>query len=149
MNEPLLHSPADVFRRMLIALGKGVNPDASPVGAWPIYCGKEPNLPDNVITVYNDVGQESGRVMQGDQIQYPGFQIRLRAVSEVVGYPKLSNIAVALDNNTNRVNVTMPDTTTYRINWVERDKIIPLNQNDPTSRLYLFTLSGYMSIVKT
>jgi hypothetical protein len=148
LNVTLLHEPQDVLRKLLVDLLMGVHPTTSPVGDWPIYCNKEPNLPDNCLTVFGDQGLDSGRVMQGDRIQFPGFQIRARSNTPQAGYVKMSAICVAIDNDATRQNVTMADGTVYRMKWVTRDRVMPLNQNKPNSRNYVHVLNGSMSLVR-
>lgn len=91
----LLHSPADVVRRLVIALGLGTDPSA---GSWPVYAPVEPANPDNVITVTTQAGRDLGRDMvTSTRLEMYGVQLLVRGSTEAVGYPKASAVADALD----------------------------------------------------
>lgn len=95
----LTHSPADVIRNLIIDLAHGTAP--SDEDDWPVYVGNEPDTPDNVITVYDTAGRlDSKNMTDGEVVEHPGFQVRVRSASQnqyYAGYNKIDAIAKALD----------------------------------------------------
>ncbi len=51
MSATLLHSPAEVIRWLLVAIGQGVDPAQG--GDWQVAVALEESSPDNAITVYD------------------------------------------------------------------------------------------------
>lgn|SRR3990167_993558 len=141
---PLIHSPADVLRRVLITLGHGVNP---PLTTWPIYAAGEPNTPDNCITVYDTEGRNDGRSMiDGEQWEHYGVQVRIRSTTHKVGYAKAQAIAEALDQEIYDEVETI-DTTTYLLHSVSRtSRVLALGKDTPNSKRTLFTINALVSL---
>lgn len=92
----LLHSPADIIRRLIIALGLGTDPSSNL--AWPAYAPVEPANPDNILAVTTTTGRDLGRDMvTSTRLEMYGVQVMVRSSTEAVGYPKASAVADALD----------------------------------------------------
>lgn len=137
-----LHSPADIIRRMLIALGEGADPPATP---WPIYTAAEPDNPDNVITTYDTAGRKDGRAMiDGTTWEHHGIQVRIRSTTHSVGWIKARELARALD----AVNwdTILIDASEYLVHAVSRETILTLGKNVPTSKRSLFTINAVVSL---
>jgi len=145
----VIHSPADIVRRALIALNLGSNPDAAGgPGAWPVYCDDEPNTPDNIIAVHDTSdGVEGGRVMQGEEIEYPGVQVKVRAKDHPTCYAKASAIGDALQDLV-RAQVTMPtpEATVYLLAWMKRRPFGYVGKEKPVSRRNIITINYYVSV---
>jgi hypothetical protein len=99
MPGPLLHSPADVIRHLLVAIGQGSHPTETGAGngPWPVYESKEPSRPDEVLTVQDAAGVPQGRTMFDGEVQgRDGFQVRVRAADKVAAFAKANAVAEAL-----------------------------------------------------
>src|SRR5438132_8051410 len=106
----LQHSPADIISRLLIAVASDMLTDPSlvPLQAWPCYVSREPDVPDDVVTIYDTMGRDDGQVMNDGELQeHPGIQIRIRATRPDIGYDKARTIATTLDKGiyANRITV--------------------------------------------
>ena len=141
----LTHSPADVLRRILIDLGHGTSP--SDEGTWPISVGVELDSPDNTITLYDTVGKQNGRLMtSGERQEKPGIQVRVRAVSHVVGYTRAQLIATQMATNIYLISIKL-DSTTYEVWSVSRTtNVLALGRETPTSKRHLFTVNAIMTL---
>lgn len=140
----LVHSPADIIRRLLIQAGYGSDP---PNLSWPIYAASEPDLPDSVITVFDTAGVDHGRMsVTGDRAEHHGFQIRVRARDHLTGYAKARAISVAMDEVFYQEVVIIAGTT-YLVHSLNRTTdVLSIGKQVPNSRRNLFTLNGLTSI---
>jgi len=140
----LAHSPADIIRRVLIALGHGVDP---PGTVWPIYAGAEPDLPDNCITCYDTERRGHGRTQtDGEQQEHHGVQVRVRGATHGVGYVKARALALALDQEVYQESVTIAGTA-YLVHAVSRTSgVLALGTDTPTSKRRLFTVNVLVSL---
>ena len=140
MANSLLHSTADVIRKLLIDLSLGTQPSAN--ADWPVYCASEPSFPDNCITVYDTEGMSDGRSMvDGEVWGHNGFQIRIRAVSHTVGWLKADSIWVAL-SLVQRVTVTPAVDTSYLIPCIAGIGDVLVLGKDMNSSRRLFTINA-------
>lgn len=146
MANTLLHSPADITRRLLIALGIGADPELSNV--WPIYCGSEPDAPDNCVTVYDTQGQSDGRSMNGGELftQY-GVQVRIRASTHAGGgHAKADEIRQALAEQVYDEAVHV-GSSTYLVGCYSRiGDVLALGKDAPTSKRSLYTLNALVTV---
>jgi len=79
MPGTLTHSPSDIVRQLLVNLALGVDPTTDETSDWPIYESREPDLPDDCITVYNTADKLQGRTMTDGETQgQEGIQVRIR-----------------------------------------------------------------------
>lgn len=139
VSEPATPSPADILRRVLIAIGIAGDP---PIITWPCYTSNEPASPDNVITTYDVTGRDNGRLqIDGNRVQMYGVQIRVRSVTHTVGYAKTKEIATALD-------IQVYDTVVQiaSINWLvhsvsRSSDVIAVGKDVSNSRRSIFTLN--------
>jgi hypothetical protein len=151
MAGQLDHSPADILRRVLIALGQGTAPtdNALDLSAWPIYAGGEPGSPDNVITLYDTPARQDGRSMiDGERQEHHGVQVRVRGATFPVGYAKARAIATAMDTAIYDLSVTL-DSSTYRVHSVSRQgDVISLGKESPQSKRSVFTVNAIFTVRK-
>ena len=144
----LTHSPADVTRWCLIALGLGADPEASNV--WPIYATSEPDAPDSVLTVYDTVGQSDGRSMNGGELfTQHGIQVRVRAPTHGnSGWTKADAIRHALAVSVYDEEVAIADTASrYLVSCYSRiGEVMVLGKDAPTSKRSLFTINALVSL---
>ena len=100
MPGTLTHSPADILARILVELELGVTPEANSLTRWQIFIGNEPDLPDEVITIYDTAGSDEGRVMaDGERQEHHGIQARVRSRTHQGGWERIRRIALALDED--------------------------------------------------
>src|SRR5215831_15796670 len=94
----LEHSPAEIFRQLLIDLQLGAEPDVSNGKDWPVYTGQEPDAPDECITVYDTTWRVDGRAMHnGETFWHYGVQLRARSRTQYGGWTKTRTIQETLD----------------------------------------------------
>jgi hypothetical protein len=131
MTRRLLHTPADVLSRVLIAAGVGTDPpDSDP---WPVYATDEPDTPDNCITVFDTVGMTWGSTMtDGVQQLHSGAQVRVRGRPQDDPYVKANEVAVALDA-VNRSQVTISGTA-YLVDAVDTGDVISVGKEGGSGR---------------
>lgn len=143
-QSPLLHSPANILRYLLIDLAQGTLP--SDGSTWPIHVGQEADNPDQTITVYNTEGRTDGRMMEdGEVVEFPGILVRIRSPSSETGYTKAEAIKVALDE-AYRVSVTI-DSTTYTIQAATRvGTVNSLGRDVQRTKMFLYTLNYLLTV---
>jgi len=141
----LLHSPADIVSRLLTAFGYGVDPSVP--GEWPVNVAREPNTPDDAITVYDTQGRDDGRTMvDGERQEHHGFQVRVRSMTHPAGYAKARSIADALDQGVLFTQVDV-DGTTYTVFAVTRTSdVIAIGKEAELSKRSLFTINAIAAI---
>lgn len=144
-DSTLGHSPADILRRLLIALGYGADPPSTP---WPIFAAGEPNAPDEVVTCYDTSDRGDGRIMNdGERGEHRGVQIRIRSSTHNSGYIKARAIAVAIDEEIYQNTVDMGGGSVYLVHCVNRSSdVIALGVESPDSKRKLFTINVLMSL---
>lgn len=145
MSGLLQHSPADVIRYLIIQLGSGSNPDASL--AWPVYAAKEPNLPDNCITVFDTEGRDDGRTSpDGERQEFHGVQVKIRATTHALGWDKARDIAVSLDEEVLNETVAI-GSSRYVVTAVTRTSgVLVVGSDTPSSNRRIFTFNAVVSV---
>lgn len=114
----LHHSQAKIVQEILIAYSLGSRPQGA--DAWPVYATKEPDTPDDVITVYNTTGVVGANTqVDGEYWEEHGVQIRVRCALDEVGYLKAKQIANLLDVDILREPVAI-DGSNYCIHCINR-----------------------------
>jgi hypothetical protein len=94
----LAHTPARVLAQVLIDLGLATNPEAATLGPWPVYAGKEPDEPDDAMTIYDTAGRDQGRVNpDSTRLELYGVQVRVRSAVRQDSYVQSWAVAAALD----------------------------------------------------
>lgn len=141
----LTHSPADVLRWLLVALGYGTDPDDG--SAWPAFTGGEPGSPDAVITTYDTQGTDDGRSMiDGELFGNAGVQIRVRSATHAAGWVKADAIQTALAEAVYDETVHI-GAATYLVHCVSGiGDVLALGKETPTSKRSLFTLNVTVSL---
>lgn len=96
MSGPLLHSPANILRQVLVDLGLASYP---PAAQWACSIDVEPDEPEDSITLYDTDGRDFGRTMpDGERQEMHGVLIRVRSGDGQEGYAKARAVAAALDS---------------------------------------------------
>jgi len=146
MSGSLDHSPDQILRELLINLGGGTDPDDS--GSWPIYAVREPETPDNVITITGTTGYLKARVMSGYVYEHPGAQIRIRAYDQSAAYVKANALAVLIDAIALKT-VTL-DSSTYVVFNVKRTgPILNVGKEVPQSKRHVYTINVVVNLRQT
>ena len=148
MSGALVHSPADIMRRLLIAKSQGTDPDDGL--AWPIYATSEPDLPDNCLTVFNTQGRDGGRVKQtGERQEHYGFQVRVRSLRADAGFLKARAVAIALDQDVYDDALTL-DLTGYLVHSLTRtSEVMDIGKDVPGSKRSVYTINAVATINQT
>lgn len=146
MSGNLAHSTADVIAELLVDLGLGTIYNGSTTVAWQIAINREPDKPDNMITVFDTAGKDNGRIMvNGERQENPGIMIKVRASSNTVGFVKAQTIATTLDAQTNS-NASI-SASNYIIHTVNRTtNVLSLGQDKPNSRREIFSVNATVSL---
>lgn len=148
MPGPLLHSPAHILLKSLVDLGLGYFPSGVDNVEWSVFCDNEPDRPDNVITIYNTFGRNNGRTQpDGETQEHHGIQVRVRASTSTLAYPKAREIAVALDQDIYQQMILI-GTQTYCIHSVTRlGDVVPLGKDTPTpTKRSIYTINALMMV---
>lgn len=141
----LNHSPADVMRFLLIALGLGTEPRFGT--NWPVNVSNEPATPDNVITLYDtEAGAQDERVMSGEMACRYGFQVRVRAIDDPTGWQKINSIRESLALLYEK-NLTIGSEVYEAQASVKIGNIIPLGRDVGSSMRSLFVLNA-MAVIR-
>jgi hypothetical protein len=86
--------PTQDMRQLLINAGVGVLGGGNlQANQWPIFIGKEPDEPSNCVTLYDTPGDPPHPKWRLD---YPRFQVRVRAVNYNTGFEKAQAVRNAL-----------------------------------------------------
>lgn len=152
------HSPADIVRHMLQDLTLVTDPNVR--GAWPCHVAKEPDTPDDVVTLYDVAGRGFGsNQLTGQVSEMPGVLVRVRSANQRTGWKKIAALANALDEDCalRTVAISGDDQATYTVNSVTRiSNPLSLGNNPPSSpgttapssNRWIFTLSVFVSITQ-
>lgn len=137
------HSPADIVRYLLIALGHGTLPPATD---WPIYEGAEPTAPDALVTTYNVTGVDQGRSqIDGQRYTREGVQIRIRGADHPSAFAKSREIAVAIDEDVLQETVVI-GASTYFVHAISRTSGPLALGHAPGSKRFLFTINCLVNV---
>lgn len=140
LEEPLLHSPADVLRAAFVALGplawpEGLPPVTELTEAWPAYVGAEPPEPANCVTLYDT----SPVTLSRGRYRY-GVQLRIRANDDATGRAKAEQLAHTVDIAVYRLGVTL-DGATYCVVNVSQLGVIAAGAPLPANKRNLYTVN--------
>lgn len=144
------HSPAEILREALVDVKEGMLPSKYKGGnnSWPIFVGHLPEEPDNAVCIYDTTGVRDGRIQEsGENIDHPGFQVRVRGKDHPTAYKKIKEIqdAITLFSMTEAVIGIY----TYKIHSATRTgTIISLGQEVDRKRRAEFTLNGILTITE-
>lgn len=141
MVDFLHHTPSDIVRRLLIDLGVGSDPASNL--PWPIFESSEPDVPDEVITIFGEKGKTYGRnQLTGETIEKPGIQFRVRSSISNIAAVKANEIAATVDQMILNSVVVMPDSSyVYVVENVNRahgifsfsGNVVPLGKSSPST----------------
>jgi hypothetical protein len=142
MSGILTHTPAYILRTRIINDGKGTVTDEN--RAWPVYVDGDPNLPDNMITVRDTTNVEKGYRQYNKELQqHYGVQVRIRAKSVPVGFPKYNALVVAIERYIN--DTLIVDGVTYTFtSYVTSDMFV--GREMAVSRRPLWTINAMLVI---
>ena len=156
MSKPLQHTPADITRWALIALGLGVEPTQSNYQGndWPVSAHGMPPSPDNAIAVYVTTPQLDGRSLCPDQgmATHWAFQIAVRGANDFgFAFPKAEAIRVTLNEKVNGMSLTVSKpaslpATTYIIPCFSGLSLVPVGRESPDSKRFIYTINGYLVV---
>lgn len=158
----LKHSPARVIKQYIIDQALGSDPDADDENdrtPWPVYRGREPDKPDDLIKVSDTQGTDDGFCqVDSEQQKHHGIQVMVRSTDYDEGYRKALDIALLLDQ-ANRASVsveliTEDDTGTggfpvyvYEIASIKTTTdVIPIGTDTPQGKRLLFTFNAIAAI---
>jgi hypothetical protein len=149
MPGALVHSPADILARLLVELGVGVLSPGTRT-EWPISIDNEPTDPDNVITVYNVMGQKNGRTQFDGEIQeYHGIQLRVRGATSSVMYTKARALAIIIDQTILNNGITIAGTRYCVHNVSRQGDIIPIGKDASTPTKRSICTINCLMVVRT
>ena len=145
MSGNLTHPQSDIVRHLIINLGYASLPSGG--NDWPTYIAKEPDTPDNCITIYDTEGRQGPRDMPtGRRQENHGFQIRVRSSDQLTGYAKARTLAVALDESV-RLNNVIIDSSTYIVYVVSRSGDVNyLGRDSSQGYRNLFTINAVVAL---
>lgn len=145
MPQTLTHSPAEIVQALLVSMGLGTEPDDG--DDWPVGVASEPGTPDNAITIYDTTGTGGGRSMiDGELFGHCGVQIRVRAATHSLGWPKADAIQTALAESVYQERVTI-DGSVYAIHcFAGIGDVIVLGKAEQGSKRSLFTINALVSL---
>ena len=143
----LTHSPSDIVRQLLVNLNLGVDSTTDTTSDWPIYESREPDLPDDCITIYNTADKLQGRTQNDGETQgQEGIQIRVRSTDPVNGQLKARSILVAIDTQVLQSVVNL-EGRSYRIPALNRTTgVLSLFKEVPTTKRNLYTINATAAI---
>lgn len=149
MSGFLTHSPARIIRQLFVDVGLGAEP-VNTLTVWPVFSGREPDLPDNCITIRNTQGTSFGFTQTNGQLQeMHGIQVRIRGVTEEVAYGKARAIAVAMDESILDATVIVANSV-YHVQSITRiGAPLDLGKEVPKSQRNLFTINATVVVSLT
>lgn len=147
MSAVLLHSPADVLRWTLVALGVATDPTLTTLLAWPAYAADEPDKPDDCVTVYDTTPVTDGFTGDGEGLFHRGFQVRIRSSSAAAGAAKAEAVVKALNESVAWRTVTVGGTG-YNVAAVSCNAPQPLGKDSPNTRRKVFVINGTVALTR-
>lgn len=133
---------ADIIAKLLVDLGLAAASSGSP---WPVFISFFPDTPDTALCVLDTAGRQDGRLMgTGEVIEFPGFQIIVRAQIYPDARDRAGDIAEKIDLEGFKRTVVLPSAKSYYVQNISRSgAVIPLGMDQAAERRrYLFSLNG-------
>ena len=150
---PLAHSPADVLAQVMIDnLALGVDPEALPLGSWPIYPAEMPFTPDECMAVADTAGVSYGRDSKvGRRMERFGIQITVRGRDHPIAAQKALAVCRALDADLVKEQVTVDALTsgqppTNYLVWAFTRSSGPFPLPDNASARVTFVINGTVTL---
>lgn len=149
MTGSLVHSPAQILRKLLIDLGLGSMPDPTTTIIWPIFAESMPSSPDNLICTYTTQGVLQGSSMVDGEVQESyGFMIKVSTAVDRDGWSMASLIVNKIDKEVNRTTVII-DAFSYLVHSMRRtSSILNLGKGVPANKQNAYTINGTMTITQ-
>ncbi len=144
-----MKSPAMLMFYHLVGIGIASDPDSPPseVGEWPCFIGTLPDTPDCAICCYDTTGKTQGRYMRGGKtIEFPGIQVRIRALDYAQAYNKAVEIMEAMDAVKNQP--VEADDERYAIHSISHGTPMNLGQDVSAKSRSSFTVNAMMSVTQ-
>lgn len=96
------HSPARVLQQFLTDYGLGTDPELGTTGdeygEWPIFRGREPDRPDDLIKVSDTTPKSDGDSMvDGERQEHEGIQVFVRSYDYDIGWRKINDVCQVLN----------------------------------------------------
>lgn len=126
-------SPADATAGIIASLGLGSRLEGGTSDPWPISVAVEPDVPVQVVTVYDNGGP--GLDTDDQDMAEPSVQVRVRCQNYRDGYAKAADIRSRL--------VAFPGATVgvlQIIAYSAESDVLPIGQDD-SSDAFLFTIN--------
>jgi len=172
-TDGVLRTSAGVYREIITAgAGSALKfiPSASPTGFnsvieidnvsvcriietgknWPLYVSSMPDgdgVKTNCGAVYDTAGILDGKLSSGEVVQHPGIQLRIRSSDYEVGYAKIEELALALDN-VNQDTIVVKGNTYLLQNISRTTSVVPLGSERGYKRRFVFTVNFLITIRK-
>lgn len=140
----MIHSAADVIASYLYGLGVVSQPGGTSPRPWPLFVNSMPELPNEAITVYDNIGDMDGKDMRtGRTLIHPGFQFRIRTIDNRRGEKKGGELIDAMDGIYR--DVVVLESVSYLIQAAKlTTPTIPIGAEEGGSRL-LYTVNGILT----
>lgn len=144
-----MSSPAKVIRAYLVANGLGVLPAAAGSPDWKVFVGKEPQDPDNIITVYNPAGLiELKNMRDGEQFVHHGVQFRFRNLDYELGWAKGIAVKDLMTKGTKMSPVAVPgDSTDWIIQSFNLTMDLAFLLEEEKKNRQVFTMTGRITLL--
>lgn len=118
-------------------------------GDWPVYIANAPNVPDNILTIFDTEGVKDGRIMIGGMtVKHPGIQIQIRSYDYLVGWDKANAVMVSLSEKVHNMKVILSGSTYMVYALSITSGPISLGKEVSDSKRYLFTVNATVSLIK-
>lgn len=146
MATQLLHSPAEIVATALIVEQTGTSPLHDDED-WQVHYADEPDLPDNVITVYDTTGKADGASMHDGYVwEHQGIMVRVRAATHRQGWRKADEVRETLARGLYYENVTINQSTYQLVCMGDVGSILPNGKESPNSARRVFTINCTVAI---
>jgi hypothetical protein len=150
MTVALLHSPAEIIQQALVGSGLAVQPPSTGLtGLWPAWVSVMPDVPDNVLVVYDTAGKDMGRTSPDQRrSEYHGVSIHVRSMTLSLGWQKARSICDFFDTLYSLPIVFMDASYLIR-NVIRTTGALSLGFDAPQSKRRLFTVNALVWLQDT
>lgn len=149
MAGALTHSPARVLAKLLADAGQGSDPDAATLGSWPVYWSKEPDAPDECVTVRDSAPRQHARDgWPGGLLQDEGLVLRVRARTHEAGDRKIRAVLAFLNDSVTHRHVPI-GSSQYDVWTVDRQSgPVHIGEDAPASHRHVFVANLLVTLVQ-
>lgn len=143
----LPESFGSIIYDLLISRSLGVPYDST--SNWRVFIANTPDAPDEIITINETTGTQSGRDMNsGAYFDRKGLQLLIRSNTYPVGEIKARDIAKDLTETITLPQIFQADSQEYyRLNNFSKSSgPIPIGREVEASKRYLFTINFLVSL---